>query len=195
MPDYFRKPVAAICPDGAVRRVLARAHCCDGSLAGDTYFSVPAYARVRGATVRGYVTGCEMDSGPGLEFHPFDANPWPSAPGHRYEVASMDYCAPGFERLRNQDEFILCAYPAPGAGWRALQRDWLQDIESCDRPDGFDYPAARRAVRAYCSKLRDAWRGRRNPLGVEHTPDNEESAPVLLYVRDTRPDGADGQDS
>jgi hypothetical protein len=205
MGDYYRKSVSAVCPDGTIRKVSAR-HYWDGArhcLAADTAFSVPASVRVRGVNLTGYVTGHDTGVGTGrredgvtLEFRPHTANPWPfrpTPPPARYEVSGMDYCAPGMERLRNQDEFILCAYVNPGAGWRALRSAWLQDIQSCERSGGFDYEGARRAVAEYAAQLRTAWRGKRNPLGVERSDD---PAPVLLYVRDLAPDAAmDGPDN
>lgn len=71
--NYFRKSVPALCPDGRIRKVRARAHCYDDSLAQDTFFSVPASLVFHRRNVRGYVTGSEA----GLEFVPFSANnPW-----------------------------------------------------------------------------------------------------------------------
>lgn len=78
MVDYFRKSVRALCPDGAVRRVQARAHCFDGSLAPDTYFSVPAGMKYRGKYVHGYLDGAPEGAAARYRFNPHTVcNPWP----------------------------------------------------------------------------------------------------------------------
>ena len=78
-----------------------------------------------------------------------------------YSVTSFDACVPGYERLRSNSEFILVAYPRPQWGKRAMMRAFLEDMESVSRPDGFDYRAARQAVRAW---FRDVKAGR---FGIE----------------------------
>ena len=95
-----------------------------------------------------------------------------------YEVTSLEYCTPGMERLRNRDEFILIAYPSPRAGWPQLIAQWCDDLQTCEREDGFDYAAARAAIRA-------AFKGRkgRNPLRAERASYDYEPTPALLYVR------------
>lgn len=81
MADYFRKSIRALCPDGAVRRVQARAHCFDGSLAPDTYFSVPAGMKYRGKYVHGYLSTDSLRDYPAgirFDFNPHTVcNPWP----------------------------------------------------------------------------------------------------------------------
>jgi hypothetical protein len=63
-----------------------------------------------------------------------------------YQVTTFDLCVQGFERLRSTSEFILCAYPSKGDKPADVERQWLDDIQSCSRPDWFDYDAARKAV-------------------------------------------------
>lgn len=71
--EYIRKPYPAICEDGKVRTAYVRCARYDGSMVADTYFSVPAYVRVNGKYVAGYVTGAEASSNGGheLEFRAY----------------------------------------------------------------------------------------------------------------------------
>jgi hypothetical protein len=63
-----------------------------------------------------------------------------------YTVTTFDDSADGMERLRNQSEFILLAYPASDSTPDDVLQQFIDDIQSCDRFDGFDYDAARAAV-------------------------------------------------
>lgn len=63
MADYFYKSIPALCQDGNVRKVRARHHVYDGSLAADTFFSVPARVTIGKRTVTGYITGRENQDG------------------------------------------------------------------------------------------------------------------------------------
>lgn len=59
---YYGQSIPAACADGRVRRAVPRRYAYDGSLATDTWFSVPAFVRVKGKTVRGFLsTGTESD--------------------------------------------------------------------------------------------------------------------------------------
>jgi hypothetical protein len=64
-----------------------------------------------------------------------------------YQVTTLDCAAEGMERLRDQSEFILLAY-ASGADIAPddILEQWLGDLQACERPDGFDYDAARLAI-------------------------------------------------
>lgn len=73
-----------------------------------------------------------------------------------YSVTSMDASAEGMERLRNQDEFILLAYVGKDSILEEIANDWHQDIESCDRFEGFDYSAAHAAVDEFVKENREA---------------------------------------
>lgn len=56
MSETFYKPMQIRCmDDGVTRSVRVKCYCFDGSLAADTFFSVPANTRVRGAYVHGFV--------------------------------------------------------------------------------------------------------------------------------------------
>ena len=67
-----------------------------------------------------------------------------------YHVNNFDDSAPGMERLRNRSEFILIACPWEDSTAEDIRKQWLQDIQSCGRFDGFDYDAARQAVESWC---------------------------------------------
>lgn len=54
-------PKRAVCADGVTRTVRVKCYRFDGSMAADTYFSVPAYVQIKGKTVRGYLTGSDLD--------------------------------------------------------------------------------------------------------------------------------------
>jgi hypothetical protein len=62
MREIYYAPMRARCDDGRTRTVRVRhTH---GSIYADTFFSVPAYARVKRKTVRGFVSSDEA----GLRF-------------------------------------------------------------------------------------------------------------------------------
>lgn len=107
----------------------------------------------------------------------------PIPAGPRYSVTLFEPCAAGFERWRTEAEFLLVAHVDRRAGWRTMRDAWLADINACERPEGFDYAAARRLVCSYAAGLRRDWQGRPNPLRLPADP-NGEGFPVRLYVRD-----------
>lgn len=72
-----------------------------------------------------------------------------------YRINGVDDSADGMERLRSQSEIILLAYPHEGDSPLFLQQSWLEDLDSCERPEGFDYAAADSAIRAYCRESAD----------------------------------------
>lgn len=120
-----------------------------------------------------------------------------AAPGARYTVSGMDCAAEGMERLRDQSEFILLAYvDNANAGSADVWAQWLEDIDSCARPDGFDYLEARQAVRTWAADnesailaelagARDA--AQRGDLNWnDASADEFDSVTFRLYVRDNR---------
>jgi hypothetical protein len=56
MSEIFYKPVKVLCTDNVTRTARVKCYCYDGSFAADTFFSVPAYVKANGKTVRGYLT-------------------------------------------------------------------------------------------------------------------------------------------
>jgi len=56
---YYGDSVKATCADGRVRCATPRRYSYNGSIAGDTFFSAPAFVRVNGRTVRGYISGAD----------------------------------------------------------------------------------------------------------------------------------------
>lgn len=71
----------------------------------------------------------------------------------KYEIASFDVCMPGFERMRSASEFILVASVQYGMSKDDLIGAFNDDLQSCMRPDDFDYGGAREVVRAYVNGL------------------------------------------
>ena len=63
-----------------------------------------------------------------------------------YEVTTFDVCMPGFERLRNRDEFILVASVWYGMSKYDLLDQFNSGIQGCARPDDFDYDVVRKLV-------------------------------------------------
>lgn len=113
----------------------------------------------------------------------------------RYQVTSLDCSAEGMERLRSQSEFILLAYLGPDSSPEDIFRELRDDIQSCERPDGFDYDAAREAIQDWgkhgglslvqweVRNARDA--AARGDLNWnDGGADEFDSVPVRLYVRD-----------
>lgn len=120
--------------------------------------------------------------------------------GTRYTVSGLDCSAEGMERLRDQSEFILLAYPDADATPESLAAEWIRDMESSDQGDGFDYDAAALAIRRYCeaatesgylpAKLTEnaSYIGGNNPTGLDLDESDFESAPFRLYVTDNAPE-------
>lgn len=107
-----------------------------------------------------------------------------------YEVTTFDVCAQGFERLRSYEEFILCASIDADTDSADLLEQWDGDLQSCDHPNGFDYDAAREAVRAfYESNVRPLFDRKSNPFSLEPTRDDvlpyDQGCTAFLYVRVT----------
>jgi hypothetical protein len=111
-----------------------------------------------------------------------------------YQVGGFDVCVQGFERLRRQSEFILCAYINAETTADGIAQQWRDDLQSCMRPDGFDYDGARLAIdaqmidinRAYAVRGANPWR--LEPVTAE---DDGSDNPVIafLYVETEPTDG------
>lgn len=107
----------------------------------------------------------------------------------RYEVTTVDLTVQGFERLRSPSEFILNAYPSKSDDPAAIVQTLKDDIQSCARPDDFDYDAARSALDEWFDDSGIAHL--RSQLNAMEEPDedegDDEGNPVVLfvYVRDT----------
>lgn len=94
-------------------------------------------------------------------------------------ATTIDVCQPGFERLRSQSEFILLAHPREGDSPSDLKAEWLADIQRCERPDGFDYDAAREAVETFCL---DASGYLANVCSDAPPADESEELTAFLYI-------------
>lgn len=106
----------------------------------------------------------------------------------RYTVTGFDAAVDGMERLRNQDEFILLAYPSADSTVADLRSQWESDLQVCDRPDGFDYDAARATIAEFCEERADYLRSEILSLSL-YMPEEEledcEGATFRLYVTDS----------
>ena len=107
----------------------------------------------------------------------------------KYTVSTFDVCASGFERLRSYSEFILLASIDAETSAADLLEQWISDIQSCARPDDFDFDAARKAVETYhAENIAPLFAKRDNPfdLDARDVEDAEsfdqESATAYLYV-------------
>lgn len=114
-----------------------------------------------------------------------------------YEVTRFDNSAPGMEPLRNRDEFILIAYLGEDMAPLDILTQWQADIDSCVRPDGFDYLEARAAIDQWAGNNLERIRGeieyfhgaaKRGDFSWEG---EELEIPFRLYVRDTRGEDAE----
>lgn len=117
----------------------------------------------------------------------------------RYSVSGIDDSADGMERLRNQDEFILLAYPNSETTPDELAAAWIQDIQSHAQPDGFDYDAAEHAIREYVAEATESGYlpAKLGGLAIYESiaadePDSfddfEQGVTFRLYVRDNAPE-------
>lgn len=85
-----------------------------------------------------------------------------------YSVSTFDVCVSGFERMRNQDEFILLASIGPETTAAELRAQWEADLQACGRPDDFDFDAARGAIAEYCAaSIEPLFARRANPFDLE----------------------------
>lgn len=109
-----------------------------------------------------------------------------------YEVTRFDNSAPGMEPLRDQDEFILIAYLGEDMAPLEILAQWQEDIDSCARPDGFDYLEARAAIDRWAGHNLERIRGEIEffrdaaKRGDFSWNDEDLEIPFRLYVRDTR---------
>lgn len=108
-----------------------------------------------------------------------------------YEVTTLDVCVQGFERLRSNSEFILNAYPDRTTTPAEVVEEFLRDIDSCSRPDDFDYSAARNAVNDYFAtgglgRLAAELNG--VSWGEEPAPEDDDGNGIIafLYVAELR---------
>lgn len=110
----------------------------------------------------------------------------------RYEVTTVDLTVQGFERLRSQSEFILNAYPSKTDEPSAIVQTLKDDLQTCARPDDFDFDAARAALDEWFDESGIAYL-RSQLAGMEDTDedeDDDDGNPVVLfvYVRDSESD-------
>ena len=108
-----------------------------------------------------------------------------------YEVTTFDVCMPGFERLRNRDEFILVASVWYGMSKLALLEQFNSYIQVCARPDDFDYDAIRKLVTETMANvsmvdvLRYIDPPRVDDADVDDIEQEMEGCKAYLYIRDT----------
>lgn len=113
-----------------------------------------------------------------------------------YTVSSFDVCVPGFERLRNRNEFILTAPISAETMLPDLLESFEADIQCCDRFDGFDYDEARRVVRDYLNSTLASLRWP-NPFNLEAgrgdigLDEGDEGCTAFMYIEHCTMDEAD----
>lgn len=71
--------------------------------------------------------------------------------GQRFSVSSLDDSAHGMERLRDQSEFIVLAYPSAESTPAELAEQWTRDMDSGDMGDGFGYALAGDVIRQWAA--------------------------------------------
>ena len=112
-----------------------------------------------------------------------------------YEVSSYDVCVSGFERLRSYSEFMLLTQINAESSAADLLQGLLSDIQSCMRPNDFDYAEADRVVCDYFDANIRPLFSKANPFGLDPVDENDSdycddsAVSLILYVRDVR-DGA-----
>ena len=103
-----------------------------------------------------------------------------------YQVTTFDVCGAGFERLRTYEEFIVIACIDAETDSDDLLEQWQSDLQSCMRPDGFDYAAASEAIRSYHeSNIQPLFARESNPFSLEprSNDDSEEGCNAYLFIR------------
>jgi hypothetical protein len=105
-----------------------------------------------------------------------------------YSVTAFDVCAQGFERLRSYEEFIVVAAIDDDSNPADLLEQWEADLQSCDRPENFDFDAAREAIRSYYeSNIRPLFDRKTNPFDLEPARDDilpyDQGCNAYLFIR------------
>ena len=98
-----------------------------------------------------------------------------------YTVNSYDICTPGMERLRSNSEFIIPVRVYHGLKAEEIRTCMLDDIGQYEHPDGFDYGACRKAIKAFCdSELK----GREHKLWgkIAYDPEDDEGVSLFVYM-------------
>lgn len=103
----------------------------------------------------------------------------------RYQVTTLDCSAYGMERLRDQSEFIALASAGEDSSPEDILRELREDLDSCDRGDGFDFEQARAAIQAWAQNgglSLITWE--LNQLIKSGALSDDESPDFRLYIRD-----------
>lgn len=106
-----------------------------------------------------------------------------------YQVTTFDVCSAGFERLRTYEEFIVVAcIDAETGSTELLLEQWNADLQSCERPDGFDFEAAREAIQSYAAtNIQPLFNARSNPFNIEASEHDgygdENPCNAYLFIR------------
>lgn len=100
-----------------------------------------------------------------------------------YHVTSFDVCVQGFERLRSYTETLLPVPIDAKDGIEEIRQGLHDELQSCMRPDGFDYEAATKAIDTFVDgELKQ--RKWPNPFGLENRADEDDVCcePCYLFV-------------
>src|ERR1700722_20163054 len=89
-----------------------------------------------------------------------------------YQINTFDVCTQGFERLRNQDEFILTAIVESDTSADSIREQWLENIQCCDRGDDFDYQDAKDVVEIFWKRNIAPLFSKPNPFNLEPVGDD-----------------------
>lgn len=95
-----------------------------------------------------------------------------------YRVTSWDICVQGFERLRSYTETLLAVPLSPDMTMENIKEALVEDLQICERPEGFNYNKARNVLTNFVERLQPRYK-ETNPFDVEEGPKDN---PVYLFV-------------
>ena len=107
-----------------------------------------------------------------------------------YSISSYGVCTQGDERLRNRNEFILATpifhFASVGAAEsiKDIREALNEDLQCCERPEHFDYNAARAVIDSLCDEtLAPLYARNANPFGLEERDEqSDDCEPCYLFV-------------
>lgn len=101
-----------------------------------------------------------------------------------YSISSFDVCVQGFEPLRSYTETLLPVPIGPEDTPETIREALHDELQSCMRPDGFDYEAAEKAINEFVdSELKP--RKWPNAFGLEASEDEDEEPCYLFAYMET----------
>lgn len=101
------------------------------------------------------------------------------------KVTHIDYCMQGFERLRSQNEIIVCAWPLPGDTGAELVKELQSDLRLSNQlgETELDEKAAEAAIETAFKER--GWMELKNPFDAPPYKEDEDRPTLFCYIQIT----------